>query len=135
MNDSDNKNTYAHAALVALDVEMLASIGGKSGLASPLVSRLLTLFRQEAVKLVHGIENALANDDQEALQRSAHTLKSSCASVGAVALSTLAREIEYLARQCNLAEAAVAVAALPAEVRHLMAALDALEGSGGLSPT
>lgn len=120
----DNNKTGAPEAL---DVRVLTSIGGNSGLASPLVRRLLGLFRQEASKLVHGIEYALAAQDQEALLRHSHTLKSSSASIGAQALSQVARDIEQFARQSELAEAGALTGALLAESARLMAALDALE--------
>lgn len=122
---SDDKDeSGAHETL---DLRVLTSIGGNSGLASPLVRRLLGLFRQEASKLVHGIEYALATDDQEALLRQSHTLKSSSASIGAHALSHVARDIELFARQSALAEASALTGALLAESARLMLALDALE--------
>ena len=121
---NDNNKT---SAAEALDVRVLTSIGGNSGLASPLVRRLLGLFRQEASKLVHGIEYALAAQDQEALLRHSHTLKSSSASIGAHALSQVARDIEQFARQSALAEAGALTGALLAETDRLLAALDALE--------
>ena len=121
----DEKNNAGAGEV--LDVMVLTSIGGNSGLASPLVKRLLALFRQEASKLVHGIEYALAAQDQEALLRHSHTLKSSSASIGAHALSQVARDIEQFARQSALAEAGALTGALLAETDRLLAALDALE--------
>ena len=123
MTDGKNKS----GVLEALDVRVLTSIGGKSGLASPLVKRLLALFRQEASKLVHGIEYALAAQDQEALLRHSHTLKSSSASIGAHALSQVARDIEQFARQSALAEAGALTGDLRTEFARLLVALDALE--------
>ena len=113
-------------ACEVLDARVLTSIGGNSGLASPLVERLLTLFRQEAIKLVHGIENALATEDQEALLRQSHTLKSSSASIGGFALSQVARDIEHCARQSELAEAGDLTGVLRTECDRLMLALDDL---------
>lgn len=111
----------------ALDLRVLTSIGGNSGLASPLVKRLIGLYRQEASKLVHGIEYALAAQDQEALLRQSHTLKSSSASIGAHPLSRVAGHIEHFARKSALAEAGALTRALHAETARLMTALDALE--------
>ena len=114
-------------ACEVLDARVLTSIGGNTGLASPLVERLVTLFRQEAIKLVHGIENALATEDQEALLRQSHTLKSSSASIGGFALSQVARDIEHCARQSELAEAGALTGDLRTEFARLLVALDALE--------
>ena len=121
----DEKNNAGAGEV--LDVMVLTSIGGKSGLASPLVKRLLALFRQEASKLVHGIEYALAAEDQEALLRQSHTLKSSSASIGAQLLSQVARHIEQFARQSELAEAGALTGDLRTEFARLLVALDALE--------
>ncbi|HEX5278039.1 MAG TPA: Hpt domain-containing protein [Fluviicoccus sp.] len=121
----DEKNNAGAGEV--LDVMVLTSIGGNSGLASPLVKRLLALFRQEASKLVHGIEYALAAEDQEALLRQSHTLKSSSASIGAQLLSRVARHIEQFARQSELAEAGALTGDLRAEFARLLVALDALE--------
>jgi HPt (histidine-containing phosphotransfer) domain-containing protein len=121
----DEKNNAGAGEV--LDVMVLTSIGGNSGLASPLVKRLLALFRQEASKLVHGIEYALAAEDQEALLRQSHTLKSSSASIGAQLLSRVARHIEQFARQSELAEAGALTGDLRTEFARLLVALDALE--------
>ncbi|HEX5361203.1 MAG TPA: Hpt domain-containing protein [Fluviicoccus sp.] len=121
----DEKNNAGAGEV--LDVMVLTSIGGNSGLASPLVKRLLALFRQEASKLVHGIEYALAAEDQEALLRQSHTLKSSSASIGAQLLSQVARHIEQFARQSELAEAGALTGDLRTEFARLLVALDALE--------
>ncbi|RZU47625.1 HPt (histidine-containing phosphotransfer) domain-containing protein [Fluviicoccus keumensis] len=110
-----------------LDIMVLTSIGGNSGLASPLVKRLLALFRQEASKLVHGIEYALTTEDQEALLRQSHTLKSSSASIGAQRLSQVARHIEQFARQSELAEVGALTGDLRMEFARLLVALDAIE--------
>lgn len=103
-----------------LDITTLTSLGGKSGLASPLVKRVITLYRQEASKLVQGIEKALENNDHELLLRHAHTLKSSSASIGAVAVSQVARQIEQLARQGHSVELHTLFAVLHLELTQLM---------------
>ena len=110
-----------------LDETTLTSLGGTSGLASPLVKRVITLYRQEAEKLVHGIENAFEVDDQEVLSRSAHTLKSSSASIGANALSHVAKHIEHLARQARIAEAKALSTVLSSEFTRLKDELNSLE--------
>jgi HPt (histidine-containing phosphotransfer) domain-containing protein len=117
---NDNKTSV-------LDESTLTSLGGTSGLASPLVKRVITLYRQEATKLVHGIESACRADDQEVLLRSAHTLKSSSASIGAYALSQVAKQIEHLARQSHLAEAQALLMDLLYEFTRLMDELNFFE--------
>ncbi len=60
--------------------------------------RVLDLFVQNAGQLLADIERASSNKDNATLQRSAHTLKSSSATVGALALSEQAKQLEALLR-------------------------------------
>ena len=76
------------------------------GIESTLGCKLIRLFVGESTKLVAEIERAAANADVQAIFRPAHSLKSSAASVGAMAFSATARELEALARSAN-AEALV----------------------------
>jgi len=125
-NQSKIMTTYNNHTSV-LDETTLTSLGGTSGLASPLVKRVITLYRQEAAKLVHGIENALSIADEDGLARSAHTLKSSSASIGAHSLSHVAKQIEQLARQQRAVEAHALIAVLKHEFAQLMDELTSFE--------
>ncbi|MEF8709045.1 MAG: response regulator [Candidatus Accumulibacter propinquus] len=60
--------------------------------------RVLDLFVQNAVKLLAEIDDAANRGDAPALQRAAHTLKSSSATIGALALSEQAKRLELLLR-------------------------------------
>ena len=60
--------------------------------------RVLDLFAQNAGQLLADIEQASNSQDIATLQRSAHTLKSSSATVGALALSEKAKQLEALLR-------------------------------------
>jgi signal transduction histidine kinase/CheY-like chemotaxis protein len=68
------------------------------GVDSPLGRKMIRLFASECAKLLAEIERAAAAADAEAVYRATHSLKSSAASVGAIALSAIAREMEALAR-------------------------------------
>ncbi|MBN8515810.1 response regulator [Accumulibacter sp.] len=60
--------------------------------------RVLDLFTSNASELLAAIERASERGDITTLQRCAHTLKSSSATVGALALSEQARQLEMLLR-------------------------------------
>ncbi|WP_291984963.1 response regulator [Candidatus Accumulibacter sp. ACC007] len=60
--------------------------------------RVLDLFTSNASELLAAIERASESGDHTTLQRCAHTLKSSSATVGALALSEQARQLEMLLR-------------------------------------
>lgn len=121
MKENNNNSTQV------LDVEVLTSIGGALGLASPLVRRLLTVYRQEALKLVHGIDRTLIAGEQHELVRCAHTLKSSSASLGAEPLAAVARQIESFARNSQFAEVGMLVQELHNQYYCLLEELNRLE--------
>ena len=109
-----------HKTIKKIDETTLASLGGTSGLASPLVRRVITLYRQEAEKMVHGIEKALSDGDMSTAFRAAHSLKSSSASIGAHALSEVAKTIESFARQGDISQMQTYLVILRAEFTQLM---------------
>lgn len=65
---------------------------------SRLLERVLEVFRQSLVRSQPQLEEAAIDPDLEAVRHIAHTLKSSSASVGALALSRRCAEVEQLAR-------------------------------------
>jgi HPt (histidine-containing phosphotransfer) domain-containing protein len=60
------------------------------------------------------------------LSRAAHTLKSTSASIGAMALSAVARELEFLTKDGTLAGAAELLAHAEAAYAQASAAMEAL---------
>jgi len=111
----DQQNT-----ITKIDEATLTSLGGISGLASPLVRRVITLYRQEAEKMVHGIEKALSDGDVITAFRAAHSLKSSSASIGAHTLSEVAKQLESLIKQGHLQQAESWLVVLRTEYTQLM---------------
>lgn len=109
-----------HKTIKKIDETTLASLGGTSGLASPLVRRVITLYRQEAEKMVHGIEKAMSGGDVATAFRAAHSLKSSSASIGAHTLSEVAKQIEALLKQGQLQQAQPWLVVLRTEYTQLM---------------
>lgn len=62
--------------------------------------RILGYFREDGVKSVAAIEEAMRAKDSTALVRPAHTLKGEARQFGAEPLADLAEEIEVVARRC-----------------------------------
>jgi HPt (histidine-containing phosphotransfer) domain-containing protein len=60
-------------------------------------------FVDVAPSLAHTIRASFENGDAEELWRAAHSLKSSCGALGATQLAKQCAQIEWLARQSNLA--------------------------------
>ena len=74
------------------------SLPAGMGVDSALARKIIGLFISESAKLIAEIERAATAADTQAMFRAAHSLKSSAASVGALAFSAIARELETLAR-------------------------------------
>ena len=62
--------------------------------------RILGYFREDGIKSVAAIEEAMRAKDATALVRPAHTLKGEARQFGAEPLADLAEEVEVVARRC-----------------------------------
>jgi CheY-like chemotaxis protein len=85
--------------------------------------RIVGLFLEDAPRLIARLEAASTVPDLDAMRDAAHTLKSSSANVGAMALSTAAKRVELGARAQKLDRPAVAVALVIAEYARARMAL------------
>ena len=98
--------------------------------------RIISLFLEDAPRLIAALEKAAATPDLDAMRDAAHTLKSSSANVGAMALSAAAKRVELGARAARLDRPAVAVALVIAEyARARMALLGYATQQLGRTPT
>jgi PAS domain S-box-containing protein len=66
---------------------------------------VVAIFLENGAKLLEEMQLALSRQDSSAMEHAAHTLKSSSATFGALALSALCKELELLGRQKQLAGA------------------------------
>jgi PAS domain S-box-containing protein len=85
----------------------------RPGRPDPVV-KILTSFLESSATYVSAIHQAVAHQDAEALFRAAHALKSSCAMIGAMGLSSILKDFELLGRQGNVAESHKRMAELDA---------------------
>lgn len=121
---------HGHPAITVLDAVALARLqeldpGGKAG----IVRRVMSTFDQSLATALDNLQKALERADAVEIRRLAHTLKSSSASVGALALSSACAETEALARDQRLDELPAAVARLLSEGQGALAAVrDLLHG-------
>lgn len=100
--------------------ELVASVEGDRGFVVELIEAYLT----DGIAHVGAIGAALSAGDAGAMLRPAHTLKSSSATVGAMQLSSTARELETTARSGSLGAAGEAAAGrIPGEWDVTTAAL------------
>jgi PAS domain S-box-containing protein len=87
------------------------------------VADVLDVFFENAAKLMGEIRGAAESGDAALLKSAAHSLKSSSAMFGALALSALCKDLENLGRAGTAAGAGARLAGLQAEYDRAMAAL------------
>jgi len=94
--------------------------------ADRMLPELIEQFYQDADRLLSQARQALEQGRAENLRIAAHSLKSTSATFGAMALSAVARELESLARQGKLEGAAGLIARAEAELASAKTALEAM---------
>jgi CheY-like chemotaxis protein/HPt (histidine-containing phosphotransfer) domain-containing protein len=110
----------APAVFPVLDHGMLDEL---HEIAGDETARIISLFLEDAPRLIAQLESASTAPDLDTMRDAAHTLKSSSANVGAMALSTAAKRVELGARAMKLDRPAVAVALVIAEYARARMAL------------
>jgi len=94
--------------------------------AAAMLPSLIDDFIQEAPSLIADAWRSWEQGQTADLRRAAHTLKSSSATFGAMALSALARELEYKARDGALEQVEEFLARIDSAYLQARAALEAL---------
>jgi HPt (histidine-containing phosphotransfer) domain-containing protein len=84
-----------------IDQDILNSLRETTG--ADFLNELLETFFEDSSTQINTMREALAEDDAETFRRAAHSLKSNSSSFGAMGLSALARELEFLGKDGNLA--------------------------------
>jgi HPt (histidine-containing phosphotransfer) domain-containing protein len=90
-----------------------------------LVARVINLYLVESPKLIQKLKEATGASDAPEIARTAHSLKSSSANVGATGLSRLCGDLEVLARLAATEEASKILAKVETEHGCVQTALTA----------
>lgn len=86
-----------------LDQSVLASLRELQDAGDPdIVAEVGGLFIKHSPEKVDAIMQSVEKDDAKGLQLAAHSMKSSSAYIGAMRLSTLAKELEMMGRSNSL---------------------------------
>ena len=99
----------------ALDEQVLRELMASTGDDAAFVRELLDAYLADTPAQLDAVSAALRADDAAALVRPAHTLKSSSATVGAMRLSSIARQLEMTGRSGVLDPAQAGMDAARAE--------------------
>jgi signal transduction histidine kinase/CheY-like chemotaxis protein/HPt (histidine-containing phosphotransfer) domain-containing protein len=110
-------------SVTMIDESVLSTLRASLGDDDAVMKQLIDMFLADAPKLVGSAKAALASGDKETLTRSAHSLKSTSATMGATKVSVAAKELEVLARAANFAESAGTLDRLESELDAALAVL------------
>ena len=74
-----------------------------------ILTKVINIYLKGAPEQLESIRQAVTQDDGSALERAAHSLKSSSANLGALQLSEICRELEMLGKKGLTGDAGVAL--------------------------
>jgi len=102
--------------LVSVDRKALDTLRSLHRGGTPdLLHKVLYIYLNNAPLLLNTMRDAVAHSDALALQRAAHSLKSSSANVGALQLAAFSKEMEALGKAQSMAQAIPLLATMEAE--------------------
>lgn len=108
----------------AIDPARIAYIRGLQSGEPDLLRELVGLFLRDSSPRLATMRDAFAQNDDQALARTAHALQGSCGNIGATAMETLCRRIEEHSRSQDLSAVGPLLGDLEKEFER---ARDALE--------
>ena len=109
-------------------LDRIRSLDSRNG--SNVLEKIIEIFLHTAPESLDKLRTAIEAADSDTIRRAAHSLKSSCANMGATNLTNQLQELESRARDNALDDAAVRLAAIVDEFERVVNALQA-ELSGG----
>jgi CheY-like chemotaxis protein len=90
-----------------------------------LLCKMMTLFQEQSPLLLADMANAIQQQDAKTMQRTAHTLKSSANSIGAVNVGNILQKLETSGQDANLSDTATQYQALEKAMIELEVAINA----------
>jgi two-component system, sensor histidine kinase and response regulator len=88
-----------------------------------LLQDICRIFLEESPKLMTQLQEAVTQDDPEALSRAAHSLKGESGYLGAANVSQMAKQLEVMGRDRELAQAPAVLEQLQREMASLSSAV------------
>jgi CheY-like chemotaxis protein len=114
------------ARLAAIDLQVLDNIRALQRKEAPaLLGKVIQNYLSHSSRLLLALQEAVVRNDASSLQKVAHNLKSSSATLGARTLAALCQDLETMGRQHSLANAATVLSAATAEYEMVRVALSA----------
>ncbi|HEY9708565.1 MAG TPA: response regulator, partial [Oculatellaceae cyanobacterium] len=108
----------------AIDTSVLQAFRNTMGPnADQFLAQLIEIYLEETPSLLQVMDTAQAQSDATAIKESAHTLKSSSASLGAITLSNLCEQLENLGNSQTTPESLEIISHIEAEYARVKVAL------------
>jgi len=101
--------------------------GLKEMMGDDFIGELVDTYLQDSPELFQQMHQALESNDADTFRRAAHSLKSNSANFGAMQLSAMARELEFMGRENRLDQAGETLARAEAEYSQVAYTLEALK--------
>jgi histidine phosphotransfer protein HptB len=98
----------------------------KDSMGADFIGEIVQTYVEEMPKLIAQLQEALAKQDCEGFRRAAHSIKSTSNSLGALKFGELAKELEMISRECNLASAPEKVKVLVSDYAEVKQTLEGL---------
>ena len=98
----------------------------KEMMGADFVGEIIATYNEETAALVEQLRQALADQDAATFGRCAHSIKSSSASLGALAFAEQARELELMGKAGDLSGAGPRVERLAADFALVRRSLEEL---------
>jgi HPt (histidine-containing phosphotransfer) domain-containing protein len=121
------KGVFQHMSIGMIDLKVFIDL--KETMGADFIGELLDTYFEDTPGLIRTMKEALVSSDAEAFRRAAHSMKSNSASFGAMQLSTLAKELEMLGKENNLAGVGDKVERLENDYFHVQRELSHLKAS------
>ena len=107
--------------------ELLGSVSGDLA----FFGELLDAYFLDVPRLLSELRHAVSNQQPQQLQLSAHSLKSASATFGALHLTAMCKELEFMGRANTLNGADELVLRVEAEYARVQASLESIRTTGG----
>ena len=88
------------------------------------LKEMINIYLEESPRLISEMKAALKENQVENFTRAAHTLKSSSANLGAMALSEMCKELEMMGKSGNMSRASEKAAIVAQEFEKVKKALE-----------
>ncbi|OQX96643.1 hypothetical protein B6I21_00440 [candidate division KSB1 bacterium 4572_119] len=121
-NKKEEKEKKQDSPIDESVIEMLASMD--EGDEKVFLKEMINVFLQETPPLIENMKKGFDKGDKELFTRSAHTLKSSSANLGALILSEMNKELEMLGKNGGMTKAPEKMKEVEKEFQKVKKALE-----------